>query len=1107
MSHSSIAEVRDQLSLDFADGEYLSALSRNLGMDRPIIGFSDDVWRALVKQLALEYKQVNTQFYRMLEIVFGVQITKAGSLSSSVIPGDNKCILNDTSQFPQVGTMVFDEGLVTEETHKYGFIDRHTNTVYLDGSKFAFNHTAYPSDAESPILCSNDTSFVVANASSFSETNFPYTVVLGRGTDYEEINSVVSVDTATGVLVLGSTPENSHDYVVPSDIADDLAQDIFLPTSFVEVDDTTKFPSNGIVRLNPTNIFTVVGNVTPNTNRVISVAANSFVENSLVGFEVVMRTSPNTAGRRRRIIANGTDSITLDRDWSSLGSAPQNGNTFSIFPIVDYTSNDSTSGILNLRENLDLDTSVTSWNIPNNSVIELMETKSTVAFAPVKSTGQGWDIIQSTTGKVEIYLPEALISKNDPRSASYLHAPHDSTAPSTTLSANITAEDEILPIVNEPDFPVVGVVEVNSAERIAYARPVSFQTSTAALGATSLVLKDTSKFGSTGTIVLSPGSSYEEVVNFSANNISTGTLTVSPLSMFHKENTVVVCRTLLLLSRPITNPATSGDPVSLYDPPHVGTDVIIGDHNIQEDTWEGPYVHSFFEPTPVGATTSPTNLGEIIPGRLQLAMSAGVGSTAVEVEDALHLLNFTNSNVKVGSGRASRQVVDVQEISLRNRVGTTLAADANIGDTEIEVASFGPGGPNGVRFPNAHGYRIVINEMNEPVFQAVSDWFSSLVSSGAELINWYDGAEETNPTTESASFVVTIAYVDADSVDRSATLAGVTPGQWIRMTLASGEWVQGRVVSSVDDSPSWEYTCGLLQMSDGFAWPPSFPRTTVSVGGTLQSKEVGYVTGTLIGPNRFKLESPLVHAHSSGSSVSLLKDVIRFGTPLSKFHVGKAAFEDRSTAVETAPGRAYYPVEDQNFEIVCPCLQAVSLASAAGLDISGGAVTINFGSEKLPVKSTLTANENKGNTAITVVDGSVFPASGPFVVTVGSGRRFAERVLVTSIVGNVLTLGSGTYGLGFDHSEGDIVLFEPGSPETVEYDEINTNDLSFDIPVVLNYNHYPAESVIDTIINSEPKSTGFDYPFRIPDDILTRLIYLLNAIRAAGIQVTLIYKR
>ena len=979
-NQSAISEVRDQLSLDFADGEYLNVVSQNLGMERPIIGFSDDVWRALVKQLAIEYKQLLTQFYKMMEIVFGVQVTQVGTLKEAVAVGDNKCVLNETSQFPQVGTLIFDEGLATEETHNYCYIDRHTGTVYLDGTTFAFAHITRLADAESTILCSSGSDIVVSNPSNFPDSDFPYPVVLGRGTDNEEVISVTGCDTATGVITLSGAPTNSHADVTPSDISNDLAQAVYLPSSFVSVDSTEQFPNSGIIRLRPTNTFAVAANVSPSTNRVVTVAANTFVADSLIGFEVVFLTGTLT-GRKRRIMDNGTASITVDVDWDTIGSSPQLGDTFAVFPIVEYTSNDDTTGVLNLREMLDLDTSVTTWDIPNNSVIELMDTQETVAFSPVKSPGKGWDIFQSTPGTVEIYIPTELETTNDLRSASYLHAYYDGTDPSTTLSANVTAGDTTLPIVKELAFPVTGVVEINSSEQISYVFPVSTLVSAAAKDATSLVFVDTSYFGSTGTIILNPGASNEEEIAFSGNDTSTNTLTVSAISNPQKAGVIGRCHTNLILSRPINGSFTSGDTVDLYDPPHSGTSIIVGDHNQTVSTWEGPYVYNELKPAPTGATTAPTTLGQIVPGRTSLSISQIPGYDCLEVEDALPMLGLTPLQIEVGVGKGSAETVTVQEVSLRNRTETTTSAGITAGDTSISLTDFGGAG-TGNKFPDAVGYRIVVDEAN--------------------------------------------------------------PGREVFTVI-------GR---------------------SGFD---------------------------------FLVDNPAKYSHSPGVTVRLVKDVLRLGSNLTKSHTGALSRDIRSTFLETIGGRAYFSIpEPSDAEIVAPLVDSITLASATGLDTSGGRVLLNFGHSKLPVSTTLNGAVSATDTVITVADGSVFPSSGSFIVTVGKGRRFAEKVLVTSRTGNDLTLD---YGIGFGHDSGDEVYFEPGEQETVSYDEINSNDLSFDIAIMLNYTHYPVEPVVDSSTDSVPRDTGYDYPLRMPDSLLVRLQYLLDVIRAAGIQAVLISNR
>jgi hypothetical protein len=132
-----------------------------------------------------------------------------------------------------------------------------------------------------------------------------------------------------------------------------------------------------------------------------------------------------------------------------------------------------------------------------------------------------------------------------------------------------------------------------------------------------------------------------------------------------------------------------------------------------------------------------------------------------------------------------------------------------------------------------------------------------------------------------------------------------------------------------------------------------------------------------------------------------------------------------------------------------------------------------------------------------------------FTATIGVGLRTEEKVLVTAnnTGTDVFTLAGGTYGVQYAHATGELVRFEPGGDEVVQYSEIDTNVLRFSPDIVLQYTHYPVESVIDSSATSDPRTNGYDFPLRMPVDILVRLEYLLDIVRAAGVQVELIVQR
>jgi hypothetical protein len=242
----------------------------------------------------------------------------------------------------------------------------------------------------------------------------------------------------------------------------------------------------------------------------------------------------------------------------------------------------------------------------------------------------------------------------------------------------------------------------------------------------------------------------------------------------------------------------------------------------------------------------------------------------------------------------------------------------------------------------------------------------------------------------------------------------------------------------------------------------------------------------------------------------LLADVLETNVPLTKSHSGYTSRTNRSTAQGGV--NAYYSLPDTsaNPELSQVWLDSITVASGTGLDTDGGNVIFNFGNAALPVEAVIDAGVSAGDTTISVASSDDFPApTSRFVAIIGVGTLQEEKVLVTAnnTGTDVFTLGDTTHGVQYAHAIGDVVRFEPGSPEDVEFSEVDTNILRFDPDIVLQYTHYPVEAVIDSSATSDPADNGYDFPFRMPIDILVRLQYLLDIVRAAGIQVELITQR
>lgn len=253
---SAISEVKDQLALDYADDKYLNVVSGNLGIARPVFGFTDSLWRAVVKELAIEHKQIRKKFRDIMAIMFGPAKTWGGTLKTAASIGDEEVVLNRSTgdnggHLPQVGTLVFDKGTASEETIGYHFIDRRTNTVYLD-EPLAFNHAAVTEDAEQPLVADiaiGAVSLTVPFSHYLPTSGFPVVAVLSRGLPNEETVTITSNNLATGVVGISATV-NEHYGMTPTVIRTTLTADYTADSMYISLADSKKFPSSGYVLLN-----------------------------------------------------------------------------------------------------------------------------------------------------------------------------------------------------------------------------------------------------------------------------------------------------------------------------------------------------------------------------------------------------------------------------------------------------------------------------------------------------------------------------------------------------------------------------------------------------------------------------------------------------------------------------------------------------------------------------------------------------------------------------------------------------------------------------------------------------------------------------------------
>ena len=721
---SDLAEVRDQLSLDYADDKYLNVIGNNLGIRRTDIDFTstlsfdDNTWRALVKVIALQYKQVLTKFEEILEIVLGPKITKVATFAEDIAAGVQSFKVNNSIHLPQVGTVVLDEGLPTEETLEVCYIDRYNEIMYLT-TPTAFDHQAEDQDAEQPLsldLSPGDTSIYVPFSEDFPTADFPYTLVLGRGTDSEEVVQLLGNDLATNILTI-SACVNSHEAINPSQIQDELANDYIDGSYFLALSSITQFDESGVVLLGPsTSSFTATGGSVND----VDVAASTLTQDRHIRSRVVFEGNITAAlaGVEAEISANSDSTITF---LTALGTAPVAGDLFTIRPVLEYTSLDTSNSFLNLRRD------IADITVSAGTTVELLRGDALVSLGPIKLPGAGWDVYQIDTPDgpptVEILIPDSLQVPGQLRGNSYFHTTEISPAPSTTLSAAVAADADYYYVTDATDFPVAGVVTLDvgggGQREMGYSIDHSSLLDEIPATATTATLESGGE-NFLGILALVP--SFVVAIN---DGISSTTATVTSVvgdivtfsapigAFFNKGASFKAISYIRSGVAGSPNAYVGGEVVTLYQPAYASTDLLDGNLWNLDAVFPGPYLYE----DGIGIQQAETELnGFTVAGPSRVMITQEAGRTAIEVEDASafpHELADLPFSLLVGSGGPNREVIDGNSIAYRQRTyafvapgGSIVGATSIVFDNldELTVSEGLTGGSS--KFPDANGYRV-----------------------------------------------------------------------------------------------------------------------------------------------------------------------------------------------------------------------------------------------------------------------------------------------------------------------------------------------------------------------------------------------------------------
>lgn len=714
---SAIKEVRDQLYVDTADGKYLSALGSNYGLVRPKIGFGDDdIWRAVVRRLALDYKQVVNVFYDLLTNIFGPRISVATALASSVAVDDVEMYVADWMKIPQRGTMILDSGLVTQETVDYTLRDPSTGLVTLKTGATK-GHTALQSSAVSyltvGVSAGLGVSITVEDGSLFPDPAVvgQYAVLIDAGLPTEEVGFCTSK--SGDVLVIASL---AYDHSGPSVLFANTAKVSLSSDKRLLVGaDVDGFEAEGILHVQATG---------GSPNEYAPYSSMSYADKA---FDL-----------RRPLVNNYTTATTITK--AKHGSSVQlaqvlvMGVGWNIFQTEDYKVKIYFPPVITRNRLVDAPFLHDRVATPPSTTVASGASIGDLTLALTSGTGF------PDSGLIKIDAagtPEDISYSRINRITAVLHGTNNAYANQDTgdsitvtgsdmtlahagagftsalVGLNVTIAGSANPS-NDGTFAILSVPTANSLVYDHTGITESSWTGTWFItglpkGATTIyadqvrdIYRGYDNYKIT-SLVIGEGTANVETVTISSIDIASNSIVLSSgTTKIHALGEVIRMGdpNLLILSRALEAAHSAGQTVDLWRVYLPGTTVEDGTVFSSDPTrFQGKYLWSFLERV---AQSTKTSLAADVSGPTYLEVGQLASRTAIEVRNAA-LFNTTDlSLVQIGDNLASREVRQINDITLKTDItGRTLAANALAGDTSIQVNA-------GTNFPEADGYRLFI---------------------------------------------------------------------------------------------------------------------------------------------------------------------------------------------------------------------------------------------------------------------------------------------------------------------------------------------------------------------------------------------------------------
>lgn len=651
-NQSAIEEARDQLFLDTADGARLTAVTGNLGIDRPGFGFGDDEWRAIGKFVGIQSKQIRNIFYRMIELCLGPQFARIGTLENAVQVADNQLIAIDPSPFIQLGTLVIDPTLPTEETISYCIRDLTTGVFFLSTALKNFHPVIPPGSGQlSATAAAAATTLQLIDSSGLPDPSlYPFPIIVERGTIYEEVVKVIGNDTSTGVLTLdSSTPlVFQHDGPDTLFLTVQLAADAPQGRTFLQFEPgaTRGFPASGWVRVNHSGGNDEVVQFVSNDVATNALMLKTPLKNAHVALEHVELVRPGASVEVCQLLEQGVH-------WELWETAPRK--------------------------------------------VEVIIPKDFKALGPLDATWlhQAVPAAVSTTTTISTLATDFAI-------------PVTSVSGFPDYAGMVTLNGAPAPVGFIQQIAAANTVATVAANTASGALTMLYaldQASPADMPATQRPF----------WVVIDSGGGSEETVRVLSTDQSTGRLHfAAPLTNAHTAGQTIGPVDQILLDEEAGGTLSPGATVALFSVPYLGFPALEQGNNrdafgsVQLNRFPGGYIYNNLLR---GVSATSTFLSAVIPPVITIASPQIVGRTNLEVDDASEwpAPPFSPFKVRVDEGSGGQEDRTLIDRTLRtSATGTTPAS--SIGDTSMAYTLTSSG-----EFPesdgvHAAGYRIILDK-------------------------------------------------------------------------------------------------------------------------------------------------------------------------------------------------------------------------------------------------------------------------------------------------------------------------------------------------------------------------------------------------------------